>query len=113
MGAASWNNWALDEMAPESSAPGTFHLDVAPPSGGGDFQIIRNHDWTQVFFPRTQRASSAQDVDPTCPNEEGAGLYWFIDGRAGDQFRITLRRSTATATANNIPTKKSGVLRDK
>lgn len=110
---ASWGNWELDEMAPDSSEVGTFHRDIRLPSGGGDFQIVRNRDCTQVFYPWTPHAPSAEDCNPMCPNEHGSGMYWFVSGNAGDMFRITFHRSVAKGSSNNAPEKLSGVLMDK
>jgi polyketide synthase-associated protein len=87
----SWNRWKLEEMKPDRSAPGTFTLDVRLLRGGGEFQIVRDEDWAQVFYPGRDGTVLGPDGIDEC---EGAS--WRLLGKGGDNFVIELQRNLET-----------------
>ncbi|CAE8649498.1 unnamed protein product, partial [Polarella glacialis] len=91
--AGSWNDWSLQEMLPDPNSPGVFLATASLWRSGGEFQILRNRDWTQVLHPSSPRTSRDALGVVQGPDDLGHGLNWFLNGRAGDAFRIELRRS--------------------
>ncbi|CAE8642132.1 unnamed protein product [Polarella glacialis] len=91
--AGSWNDWSLQEMLPDPNSPGVFHATASLWRSGGEFQILRNRDWRQVLHPSSPRTSRDALGVVEGPDDLGHGLNWFLNGRAGDAFRIELRRS--------------------
>jgi len=89
---ASWNHWTLEEMRQAEPAPGAFTLDVRLLHSGGEFQIVRNQDMSQVIYPSNPRVSFEDAPAVLGPDGTGSGLTWFIGGDAGDNFRITFER---------------------
>merc|ERR1719487_2022319 len=47
--AASWSSWACDQEL-EKVGPGKYQAEVALPTRGR-FQVVRNRDWSQMFYP--------------------------------------------------------------
>jgi len=84
----SWNAWSFTAMDRGESVPGTYHAEVRVAGYGGEFQIIRNRDWQQVFFPS---AADKNAVDGPGTNDTDAS--WPLHGRPGEVFRIEFRRS--------------------
>jgi len=88
----SWEDWAPRKLQPDQDEPGRYTAEVRMPVDVGDFQILRDEDWSQVFYPDPEaRIGEAASVQG--PDERGEGLFWCISGRAGDRFRIEFRRS--------------------
>jgi len=80
---ANWNNWRFEEMIEDIAAPaGTYYCEAKLRRHGGEFQIIRNMDWEQVFCP--------DDID----DDDGDNAYWRLDGEPGDVFRIELQAAS-------------------
>lgn len=90
--AGSWCDWELVEMAPVVESPGLFRLDVALSGFGGEFQIVRNLDWAQVFYPDCAAATLESDAKVWGPDDWGHGYNWSIAGNPGDAVRIEFRR---------------------
>jgi len=94
---ASWSDWDLQKMERVAATPGLFSLDVTLPGSRfsrqvrGEFQIVRNRDMQQVFFPADVIAASGKS-DGTAGPEEGADLTWHLDGEPGSVFRIEFQR---------------------
>merc|ERR1711957_708062 len=96
---ASWNDFTFQRMEPNKSTPGLFQLDVplrtkgSPTLSHGEFQIVRNRDWNQSFYP----ADAGSRNDKTCkvagPDGEGNGLMWELSGAPGETFRIEFQRT--------------------
>lgn len=90
--AGSWNDWVLEEMAPDQKEHGVFRLDVVLTRSAGEFQIVRNRDWSQVFYPQKPRALGSVDSPVQGPDDSGHGLNWYLGGVPGDQFDILFSR---------------------
>jgi len=88
--AGSWNDWNLQEMVPDANRPGLFSTTALLWRNGGEFQVVRNRDWSQVLHPRSLTAGSTDSA--AGPDDRGHGLNWSLKGQAGDAFRIQLQR---------------------
>jgi len=88
--AASWNQWAMEEMLPDESRPGVFSKQVTVHNYGENFQIVRNLDWNQVLYPADLRGDSNSEV--LGPDDIGVDLVWHIDTRPGETFVIEFQR---------------------
>lgn len=87
----SWNAWTFEEMRP--SVPGTpegsvttWCKEVKLLRPGGSFQISRNRDFAQMFYPGESYGETVG------PDEWGDGLNWQLGGVKGDVFRIEFMR---------------------
>jgi len=89
--AADWNDWDFEEIASDPSAPGVFRREVALQRDGGYFQVVRDRDWAQVLYPAIPGGGGACEV--LGPDDEGSDLNWFVDGKAGDVFRVQFQRT--------------------
>jgi len=89
--ASSWNNWQFDLMQHDDSNPGTHYIDVELPFFAAHFQIVRNKDWSQAFFPQDLRAGA--DGPVAGPRGDGKGKNWTIDGRPNERIRIEFQRA--------------------
>eukprot|EP00931_Biecheleriopsis_adriatica_P114881 TRINITY_DN90762_c0_g1_i1.p1 TRINITY_DN90762_c0_g1~~TRINITY_DN90762_c0_g1_i1.p1 ORF type:complete len:1166 (-),score=245.01 TRINITY_DN90762_c0_g1_i1:54-3194(-) len=89
----SWNDWNLQEMTADARRDGVFHATAVLWRSGGEFQVLRNRDWSQVLHPEAPRTTANVLGKVQGPDDQGHGLNWFLDGQAGDTFRIELARS--------------------
>jgi len=87
--ACSWDDWELRELQQDPSDPSRFSTEVRMMVDVGEFQVLRNRDWNQVFYPNPYTETN----DVLGPDDGGEGRTWCIDGRAGDRFSIEFRRS--------------------
>jgi len=91
--AGSWNNFELEEMTPEADVPGLFHIEVGPlVRGRGEFLIVRNEDWNQVFHPALSTCSPGS-MEVLGPVDASDARLWILSGRIGDVFRVEFCRS--------------------
>jgi hypothetical protein len=99
----SWKDWSFEEMT--KAADGTFQADINLTRHDGEFQIVRDMDWAQVFFPAAHRGSGKAYI--LGPRDGGHGLNWLIQGFAGESYRITFeRRVSESADAKKISWEK-------
>jgi len=91
----TWNCWTFEEMDTDEATPGMFHADVRMLRNSEEFQIVRNRDWNQVFYP----SFGSKDMTDGSPNQvlgpdfvPGGGWNWEINGRPGDICRVEFRR---------------------
>mmetsp|Transcript_103656 Transcript_103656/g.323083 ORF Transcript_103656/g.323083 Transcript_103656/m.323083 type:complete len:1159 (+) Transcript_103656:83-3559(+) len=87
--ASSWGGWTLEKMTKEGSK---WSVEALLLRDGGEFQIVRNEDWGQVFGPEVGSASAGSCTGPQ-DVAAARGQVWRLDGDAGDVFRITFERS--------------------
>nr|AQS99221.1 type I polyketide synthase [Gambierdiscus polynesiensis] len=78
---ADWNGWGFEAMR---SSADVHELDVHLTRSGGEFQIVRDRDWDQVFYPDADIVGG--------PDDASKGRSWNLNGRRGQTFRITFRR---------------------
>jgi len=96
--AGSWNEWGLEEMHSDPSTPGLFTGEIRLPlAGSADFQIIRDMDWGQQFYPNPEAASLDDPDSVLGPDDLGYEFSWWrVEGRPGDKFSVHFQRSYAT-----------------
>jgi len=92
---ADWNGWGMQEMsdAPSDDSDWTgLSLDVQLLRAGGEFQILRQRDWDQALYPLEEMSGCQEPSAVGGPDDDSLGRAWFLDGQAGDRFRIEMRR---------------------
>lgn len=105
----SWSGWSLEEMEVEDAGKGLYVLEVCLlTKGDRHFQVVRNMDPGQVFYPAYEEArrvkssmyASADDAEVggshanvEGPDDQHDGRCWELNGEVGDVFRIEFRRS--------------------
>jgi len=90
----SMNGWGFTEMTPSSEIPGLFVVEVGPLRGATDFQIIRNKDEQQVFFPVLAGVSTGSVSNEVLgPEFEERRRSWRINGTFGEKVRIEFQRT--------------------
>merc|ERR1712060_52464 len=81
-------DWTMQEMEAVQGTPGLFRVTV-PLSGASDsFQVLRNQDWSQVFYP-DDSYGEATVVGPG----DYENLFWTLEGRRGQKFTIDFQRT--------------------
>lgn len=90
--AASWNGWTLDKMSRDGDA---WSLQVQLLRNGGEFQIIRNEDWGQVMYSDKPYAEVPGAVQGPDDIALARGSTWYLNGKAGDVYRISFERKGA------------------
>jgi hypothetical protein len=99
------NNWKWQEMRKEKD----FHVaDITCIKPGCTFQIIRDKDYDQSFYPKypalSSTKSSCEDRDIAGPDGEGLGKKWVLPNKIGDVYEIKFAR---TVKDDGEDTKKS------
>jgi hypothetical protein len=87
-----FNGWTFQEMIPDETVPGLFSLEVSIKWKGGEFQIIKDKDWFQVFYPSVARAGLQTPGDVMGPDDEGYNRTWYLEGKAGGRALIEFQR---------------------
>lgn len=87
----SWNDWSFQEMFMDEE--GKFSLTFKLYRHGGEFQIVRDRDWFQVFYPATPDGTGEEYI--VGPRDGGHGLNWFVDGKPGETYRIVFERKVS------------------
>merc|ERR1712183_122490 len=86
----SFNNWEFSEMTKSQTTKGLNSFDVGPFfwTGTIEFQIVRNKDRKQAFFPQglsNGGAVSGPDDSLNVPS-------WRIEARIGETYRVEFQR---------------------
>eukprot|EP00418_Pyrodinium_bahamense_P022537 CAMPEP_0179147920 /NCGR_PEP_ID=MMETSP0796-20121207/71541_1 /TAXON_ID=73915 /ORGANISM="Pyrodinium bahamense, Strain pbaha01" /LENGTH=1039 /DNA_ID=CAMNT_0020848571 /DNA_START=70 /DNA_END=3189 /DNA_ORIENTATION=+ len=88
--AASWRNWELDEMIEDPNTPGTYTAEALLTTGYGVFQVVRDKDWAQVFYPNP----ILDENEPVLgPDDMSGDFSWNINCKPGDKFSIQFQRT--------------------
>jgi len=96
--AASWNNWAFDEMDLDKSEPGLYVMEFMLPRRTSpyalqEFQIVRNRDWGQAIYPYINGLSGGRGEEVLGPDKEGHGSNFLLEGaKPGQRYRIEFQR---------------------
>jgi len=86
-----WNCWSFqDKMLKDDSAPGTHYLEAKMIWEGGDFQIVRDCDWSQSMHPAFAGALDGNTLEG--PDDYSHGLNFHLGATPGDVFRIEFTR---------------------
>jgi len=80
-----------DPMVPDAEIPGLYHAEVSMPSGGVQFQIVRNKDYGQCFFPQHMTANSSVPV--VGPDLHDPYRHWRLSGRFNSVWKISFQRT--------------------
>jgi len=88
---ADWNGWGFEPMT-ETDTPGVYALDVHLIRLGGHFQIVRNRDLEQVFYPRSGGGLGSEPSSVCGPDDQDEGRSWYLNGRRRNTFRIEFSR---------------------
>jgi hypothetical protein len=86
--AASWSAWSCDQELDKRGA-GEYVAEVLLTSSLGRFQIVRNQDWSQTFFPG--------ETGVLGPSIASYAESWHIDGQVGDVYEIKFKRQWKSA----------------
>merc|ERR1712176_1182011 len=85
--AGSWNRWHFQEMKSDPDTPGVFSVDVRILGFGGEFQIVKDRDWSQALYP------APEDKEQVLGPDNLSGSHtWKLKANSGDNFKITLQR---------------------
>jgi len=85
------NYWTFEDMDADDSEPGLYTKVVHLLKDGTSFQVYRNGDWEQGFYPRMAKGNACDEI--VGPSGDGMGLNWWIEGKVGDLVRVDFRRS--------------------
>lgn len=89
--AGDFNFWEFQPMQEEEASAGSkarsFFTEVKLRSSEDVFQVVRNKDWDQAFYPQ------ADTQNLRGPDGYGVAKGWRLPGKAGDVFRIHFRRT--------------------
>jgi len=81
--------WTFQQMEDHPSTKGVFSAEVQLLKETSNFQIFRDGDWDQGFYPAVGSDSSSTIHGP---DGLGQGKNWQISGKVGDVFRIDFQR---------------------
>lgn len=88
--AGDFNFWDFQPMEEEEAAASKtrrLFTEVKLRSSDDVFQVVRNKDWDQAFYPE------AETQNLRGPDGYGVAKGWCLPGKAGDVFRIHFQRS--------------------
>jgi len=88
----SWSKWRFEEMHEHEGSPGTFSAKVTLDALECQFVIVRNKDHHQTIFPVLVQE---WDWQIWGPDENPHGFSWPIEGKPGQSYTITFRRTVA------------------
>lgn len=85
-----FNFWSFSPM--QAISTDLFATEVQLLRECGSFQVVRDKDWNQTFYP-----SGSEDGTPILGPEDCFGVQrsWKLTGQAGDIFRIEFSRSVS------------------
>jgi hypothetical protein len=87
-----FNDWTLQEMVRDYNVPGLFSLEVTLKWTGGEFQIVKDKDWFQVFYPSVAKAGLQSPGDVKGPDDESYNRSWYLEGKPGGVAKIEFQR---------------------
>lgn len=103
---SNWNGWSPETMTLEGQ---TYSYEVQLQRKGGEFQIVRNCDWGQVICPSKPFADASMLGFGPDEGLAARGFNWYLDGKPGDWFRITLVKDTTSEFGiDNFEVKRVG-----
>jgi len=105
----TWTTWAIKPMEAGKFTPegpwvwrATVRIGL---SGQEEFQLLRDGDEEQVFYPATPNASKTS-IPVMGPDDGGKGHHWLIRGPTGEQVVVVVSMSKELTTVTlNSPTK--------
>jgi len=85
------NYWTFQDMDIDETESGLYTKVVHMLKDTTSFQVYRNGDWEQGFYPSKARGNTKDEI--IGPNGDGMGLNWTIEGKVGDLVRVEFRRN--------------------
>merc|ERR1719271_1355351 len=85
------NYWTFQDMDADETESGLYTKVVHMLKDTTSFQVYRNGDWEQGFFPSKARGNTKDEI--IGPSGDGMGLNWTIKGKVGDLVRVEFRRN--------------------
>jgi len=76
-------------MEEQQGAKGVYAAEVHLLKEKSNFQIFRDRDWDQGFYPGTEAGADAEILGP---DGLGQGKNWQMAGKVGDVFRVEFQR---------------------
>jgi len=87
---SSWSSWQFLDMKKAENEDCLYIRARIGPSGQEEFQIVRDHDWSQVIHPASELASRTS-IPIRGPDNKGKGKNWVIRGPSSEVVTISLR----------------------
>jgi hypothetical protein len=78
-------------MESSKSEPGLYFKLIHMLRDTSSFQVYRNGDWEQGFFPSKPKGSTSDAI--VGPSGDGMGFNWTAEGKVGDLVRVEFRRN--------------------
>lgn len=91
------SDWFFEDMDSDSQL-GVHTKLIKLKSTKSKFQIYRNRDWEQGFYPAVVDAGMSPEI--LGPDDCGYGMHWMIEGQVGDKFRVEFHRSNQEGKDN-------------
>jgi 3-oxoacyl-(acyl-carrier-protein) synthase len=88
----SFNDFGLTEMERVPDRQNSFQFEVELTRTSLKFNIVRNQDRSQAFYPPEE--SEEGRIDCFGPGSNEQGRCWFIKGQVGDRFTIQFSRTS-------------------
>lgn len=89
------NYWTFEQMQRGKNEQDVHTATLRLLKKKTNFQIFRNEDWDQGFYPQSIEGDMYADISG--PDEFGYLKRWTIHGEVGDVFRIEFRRTIVGA----------------
>jgi len=86
--------WTFSPMEALSEKPGVYRAEIQLLHDSGTFQIIRDKDWDQTFYPSVADAGAEATMLGPDPFG-GLDKCWRITGEAGEVFRVEFHRTVS------------------
>lgn len=77
-----------------SEGDGKYSLEAKLTKSTGEFQIVRDMDCFQVFYPATPQGKGHGEEYIVGPKGGGHGFNWLISGSEGETYTITFERKS-------------------
>jgi len=84
--------WTFDDMQEKPDERGVYTAEVQILKTASKFQIYRDRDFEQGFYPSPEASHAGADDGILGPDELGQGQNWIIRGKVGDVFKVTFTR---------------------
>lgn len=94
-----FNHWTfleMDEVVPANTGgvinkkTRRFKAQIQLLCDGGRFQVVRDKDWDQTFYPDREGGNDSAVLGP---DAYGQDIDWCLNGKAGDVFEVEFQRT--------------------
>lgn len=87
------NYWSFSKpLQVDTNKDDTYTAEIQLLGSSSKFQVVRDKDWDQLFYPHNGSGADAVILGP-----DGAGLdeSWHIEGKPGDIYKVNFHRPVA------------------